>query len=167
MSAPSRPNPSPSGAETAVADVARERRAALQADARALGIYEALISRLVDTFYDRVRRDATLGPIFEQAIGDHWDPHLERMKAFWSSVALNTGRYSGKPVPAHRKLTGVHPAHFDHWLALLRQTLADIAPNDAAADHFLTRAERIAESLQLAMFGMAAPRRRPASRAQS
>lgn len=153
MPDPSRRN-APKGAPVQATDAsARPRRAALQAEAHALGIDEALISRLVDTFYARIRRDAALQPIFDAAIGDRWDEHLPRMKAFWSSVALNTGRYSGKPVPAHRKLTGVDPWHFDLWLALFEETLADIAPNDEAATYLMMRAERIAESLRLAMFG--------------
>jgi truncated hemoglobin YjbI len=47
---------------------------------------------LVQRFYDRVRVDEVLGPIFATRIKD-WEPHLERMWAFWSSVALMTGRY--------------------------------------------------------------------------
>lgn len=133
---------------------AAERLARHQAHAAALGIDEALISTLVDAFYERVRGHAMLGPIFEDAIGDDWDAHLARMKRFWASVALHAGTYSGKPVPAHKKLAGVRPWHFDVWLALFRQTLIDVAPNPTAANYFLERAHRIAQSLQVAMFGM-------------
>ena len=63
------------------------------------GLDEEILSGLVRRFYGRVRADAVLGPIFADRISD-WDPHLERMVAFWSSVALLTGRYRGAPVPA-------------------------------------------------------------------
>lgn len=132
---------------------AHERRAQIQANAAAIGIDEAYVSQLVDAFYIRIRAHDVLGPIFEEVIGDNWDPHLARMKAFWTSVALNAGTYSGKPVPVHRKLTRVEPGHFDIWLGLFRQTLADTAPSEAAIGYFMERANRIAESLQLAMFG--------------
>lgn len=141
---------------------AHARRAEIQAHAAAMGIDEAYISRLVDAFYDRVRADARLGPIFDDAIGDRWDEHLPRMKRFWASVALNAGTYSGKPVPAHQQLTQVERPDFQIWLTLFRQTLDDTAPSREAADYFMERAERIAESLQLAMFGFPGlPRKRP------
>ena len=70
------------------------------------------------------------------------------------SVAFNAGRYSGRPVPAHQKLAHVEPRHFNIWLALFRQTLEDTAPSPAAVLFFMERAERIAQSLQLAMFGL-------------
>ncbi len=132
---------------------ASERRAKIRAHAASLGIDEAYIARLVDTFYTRIRAHDVLGPIFQEVIGDNWDPHLSKMKDFWASVALNSGQYSGKPVPAHQKLTHVQRAHFQTWLALFRQTLEDTAPSNEAVDYFMERAERIAESLQLAMFG--------------
>ena len=140
---------------------AHQRRVEIQRRANAIGIDEAYISTLVDEFYRRVRAHDILGPIFNAAIGDRWDHHLPRMKSFWASVALNAGTYSGQPVPAHRKLTGVQKEHFDIWLAIFRQTLEDTAATPDAVNYFMERAERIAESLQLAMFGFAGlPRKR-------
>ncbi|MEZ6010738.1 MAG: group III truncated hemoglobin [Hyphomonas sp.] len=133
---------------------AEERRAEIQATAAALGIDEAYISLLVETFYGRIRAHELIGPIFETAIGDDWDHHLETMKAFWASVALNAGRYSGKPVPAHKKHASIQPWHFKIWLALFEQTLIDTSPTPGAVTYFMERAERIAQSLQLAMFGV-------------
>ena len=132
---------------------AHARRAEIQRRANVIGIDEAYISLLVDEFYRRIRADETLGPIFEEALGDRWDYHLPRMKSFWASVALNAGTYSGQPVPAHKKLNQVQQSHFQTWLALFRQTLEDTAPTPEAVDYFMERANRIAESLQLAMFG--------------
>lgn len=132
---------------------AHARRAEIQRRANVIGIDEAYISLLVDEFYRRIRAEETLGPIFEEAIGDRWDHHLPRMKSFWASVALNAGTYSGQPVPAHKKLSRVQQSHFQTWLALFRQTLQDTAPTPEAVDYFMERANRIAESLQLAMFG--------------
>lgn len=133
---------------------ADERRAEIQAHAAALGIDEDYISLLVETFYGRIRAHELIGPIFENAIGDNWDHHLSTMKAFWASVALNAGRYSGKPVPAHKKHASIEPWHFKIWLALFEQTLKETAPTPGAVTHFMERAERIAQSLQLAMFGV-------------
>lgn len=131
---------------------AQLHREQVQHEALKMGIDEAYISILVDTFYDRIRSHDVLGPIFADAIGSDWEPHLQKMKHFWSSVARNTGQYSGKPVPAHQKLTRVQQHHFAVWLDLFAQTLADTAPTPQAADYFMERAQRIARSLQMAMF---------------
>ena len=133
---------------------AEERRAEIQARAAALGVDEDYISLLVETFYGRIRGHELIGPVFENAIGDDWSRHLGTMKAFWASVALNAGRYSGGPVPAHRKHASIQPLHFKIWLALFERTLNDTAPTPGAAAYFMERAERIAQSLQLAMFGV-------------
>jgi hemoglobin len=131
---------------------AQLHREQVQREALRMGINEDYISVLVDTFYDRIRCHDVLGPIFSDAIGSNWEPHLEKMKKFWSSVARNTGQYSGKPVPAHQKLTQVQQRDFAIWLDLFKQTLADTAPTPQAADYFMERADRIARSLQMAMF---------------
>ena len=52
--------------------------------------------------YDRTR---PLGPVFERVVGDAWEPHLEKMRAFWSSLVLASGRYKGNPMMAHLMLT--------------------------------------------------------------
>lgn len=112
------------------------------------GLDEEVLSRLVHGFYDKVRADPVLGPIFAERITD-WAPHLERMVAFWSSVALMTGRYHGAPMPAHVGLP-VDWAHFERWLALFRETATETCPPEGAA-LVIERAERIARSLDMAI----------------
>jgi len=130
-----------------------ERRAALVQEVSArTGIDETMIGRLVHAFYDRVRQDPTLGPIFNDAVDD-WDRHLGRMCAFWHSVALSSGRYQGQPMAKHLPLP-VDARHFDRWLSLFEATARDLCP-PVAADHFIERARRIAESLELGVAGHA------------
>lgn len=100
------------------------------------GIDEAMIDRLVRTFYGRARLDALIGPIFENKVHD-WDKHLGRMCAFWSSVALMSGRYHGQPMVAHLPLP-IDTPHFDRWLEIFAQAVHDVCP-PAAAAHFLER----------------------------
>ena len=114
------------------------------------GIDEAMIERLVRGFYAKVREDAVLGPVFESRI-KHWEPHLAQMCAFWSSVALMTGRYHGTPMAKHLPLP-VDGGHFDRWLALFEETAREICPGEAEA-HFVERARRIAQSLELGIAG--------------
>jgi hemoglobin len=131
---------------------AEAKRAEIRAAAAEMGIDEAYLGRLVDRFYDRVRADALLGPVFEREIGGQWEPHLARMKAFWASVALNAGTYSGRPVAVHQRLEGVTRGHFVRWLELFHDTLAATAPSAEAVDYLMSRAERIGANLQAAMF---------------
>jgi len=114
------------------------------------GITEEMIERLVRGFYAKVRGDAVLAPVFEARISD-WEPHLQQMCAFWSSVALMSGRYQGKPMVKHMQLA-VDAAHFDRWLELFEAAANEICPPVAAA-HFAERAQRIAASLELGIAG--------------
>jgi hemoglobin len=114
------------------------------------GITEAMIERLVRGFYAKVRADAVLAPVFEARIAD-WEPHLQRMCAFWSSVALMSGRYHGTPMAKHTPLP-VDAGHFDRWLEVFEETAAEICP-PAAATHFVELARRIAASLELGIAG--------------
>jgi len=112
----------------------------------AAGVDEASIRQLVHTFYDRVRHDALIGPVFDAQIDD-WDEHLEKLCAFWSNVVLRTGRYQGRPMQKHLRLP-IEAEHFDRWLALFRMTATEIMPPDSAAI-FIDRANRIADSFEL------------------
>jgi hemoglobin len=128
-----------------------ERREAITAEiAERTGITEAMIERLVRCFYAKVRTDAVLAPIFEARIWN-WEPHLKQMFAFWSSVALMTGRYHGTPMVKHLPLP-VDADHFDRWLDLFEATAREICPPQAVA-HFIERAQRIAASLELGIAG--------------
>jgi hemoglobin len=125
---------------------AARRAAAVDRIKAETGIDEAMISDLVEAFYGRVRADDLIGPIFAARIDD-WGPHLAQMKLFWSSVALSSGAYQGRPMPKHLPLP-VDARHFDRWLTLFEATTRDLCP-PVAATHFIERARRIAESLEL------------------
>jgi hemoglobin len=58
-----------------------------------------------------------------------------------------SGRYHGQPMAAHLPLP-VDSGHFDRWLQIFSQTARECCP-PAAASHFIERAHRIAESLEL------------------
>jgi hemoglobin len=127
------------------------------------GITEAMIADVVDKFYQRVRKDPLLATVFAR-VGD-WNEHLARLRAFWSSVVLMSGRYHGQPIQAHFPLS-IEPRHFDRWLALFEETTRDVCPPAAAAT-FMEKARRIADSFEMAMATrrgqIAGPRRSPKS----
>jgi hemoglobin len=124
------------------------RRATLVDDiSERTGITEHMIAELVATFYGRVRQDPLLAPIFARV--NDWDEHLAKLRAFWSSVVLMSGRYHGQPMQAHFPLS-IEPRHFDRWLALFEQTTSDVCP-PAAAAIFMEKARRIADSFEMAI----------------
>lgn len=120
----------------------------------AAGVTEPMIHALVHGFYDQVRADPMLGPIFDREIGDGWDPHLKTMCDFWSSVLLMSGRFKGAPMVVHARIPDIEAAHFARWLQLFREAAAALTPPDAAA-LFVSRSEIIARRLQI---GIAAHR---------
>jgi hemoglobin len=129
---------------TSFAEQARRQKAD---DAQALGIDDALISELVEAFYARVRSHAVLSPIFASKVAN-WAPHLGRMKDFWASIAIESGRFRGNPMLKHIAIQGLSPAHFQMWLGLWDEALADVISNPDAVRLFRDRAHRIATSLQ-------------------
>ena len=110
---------------------------------------ETAIACLVDTFYERVREDALLGPVFNAAVHD-WPAHKRTLTDFWCSVALRANRYRGNPMGVHRALSGIGEAHFQRWLALWRETVPRVIEAEGAA-RLVEHAERIGVSLRLGM----------------
>jgi hemoglobin len=136
------------------------------------------IRELVHAFYDRVRADPLIGPVFDEKLAGRWDDHLPKMCTFWGSLALGTRQgakpYRGNVQQAHMPLEGLEPRHFSRWLFLFLDTV-ESRYEPAAAVRFMEPALRIAQSLQLSKFGWdyqipaeqqallerVAPRRRP------
>lgn len=109
------------------------------------------IATLVHEFYDGVRADPELGPVFDAAIDD-WEPHLARMVEFWSSVMLGSKNFQGNVYGKHMALPGVQPEHFRRWLALFEATVQRLF-EPPVAQEFQLVASRIAQSLQYGFFG--------------
>ncbi len=110
-----------------------------------LTLDELTIEGVVHEFYHRVRRDSVLGEIFNARIAD-WESHLQRMCDFWSSIALGSGRYHGRPLSKHLTLP-VSAPHFDRWLELFASTVQEIC-SPAVAKLLAQRARLIARSLE-------------------
>lgn len=106
---------------------------------------EEEVSGLVHAFYDRVREDDALGPIFDRHVHD-WNRHLATMVDFWSSALRGTARFRGTPMPKHVALPGLTRQLFQRWLGLFGETTAQL-PNAAMRERANDLASRIAESL--------------------
>lgn len=108
---------------------------------------ESAIANLVDRFYEKVRRDASIGPIFNAAVHD-WDEHKRLLTSFWASVALGAGSYRGNPMAVHRAQPAIRAEHFDRWLELWLETCNEVL-DEADAARMLEYAQRIGRSLKL------------------
>ena len=87
------------------------------------------IQLLVDKFYEKVRRDDTIGYIFNEVAKVDWPHHLPRMYDFWTHIAFQTGDYSGNPMPVHMQLhrqTPLTAAHFERCLQLFTGTADEL-----------------------------------------
>ena len=106
---------------------------------------EEEVALLVHRFYERVRADETLGPIFNAHVRN-WDTHLAKMVDFWSSALRGTARFRGTPMPRHMALPGLSSELFGRWLALFDETTGTLA-NAPMRERANELARRIAESL--------------------
>lgn len=86
---------------------------------------EADVRQLVHAFYDKVRHDGLLAPVFEPIIGDNWYHHLERMTDFWSTLLLYTRKFIDDPLTKHLPLN-IQKEHFDRWLQLFGETIDEL-----------------------------------------
>lgn len=107
------------------------------------------IARLVDCFYEKVRVDPLLGPVFNAAVQD-WDEHKRTLTSFWCSVALRTNSYRGNPMAVHRMQPAIRAEHFERWLSLWQATTREVL-DEADAKLMLEHADRIGRSLRLGM----------------
>lgn len=104
------------------------------------------VATLVDTFYEKVKRNPTLGYIFTDVAKVDWPHHLPRMYSFWSSILLGEQSYQGNPMVKHIELSRITPlteAEFSEWLRLFHETLDELFEGENAAEA-RSRAENIA-----------------------
>ena len=89
------------------------------------------IKTLVDVFYEKVRQDELLGPIFNERIQDLWPQHLKKMYAFWQTILLEQHTYLASPFPPHAQLPVDH-SHFQRWMELFILTTDELFQGEKA-----------------------------------
>lgn len=104
------------------------------------------IKVLVDTFYDQIRENELLGPIFNGIIQDRWPEHLEKMYRFWQTVLLEEHTYYGSPFPPHAKMP-VEKKHFDQWVGMFSKTVDSLYEGEKA-ERAKWQGARMAEMFQ-------------------
>ena len=108
------------------------------------------VACLVNLFYDRVRDDDVLGPIFDDVAHVDWATHLPRMYDFWESVLFARATFKGAPLVVHRALAQHTPLTsdtFSRWVTLFQSTVDDRF-SGPMAEHAKNSAARIAASME-------------------
>lgn len=96
------------------------------------------VSFLVNSFYNKVKADQLLGPIFMKMIPvDKWNDHLIRLSDFWETALFGVVKFKGNPAAAHRKVDQAHnheieQEHFGRWLHLWFSTIDEHFEGDKA-----------------------------------
>ena len=118
------------------------------------------IKFIVDSFYAKAGKDELLAPIFESKLENgNWQPHLEKMYAFWQTVLFHEISYKGSPYMKHHPLP-INPSHFERWLQLFNETIDQLFKGDRAED----AKKRVDSMAQLFMAKMEYYRKNPEKR---
>ena len=120
-------------------------------DERYTGITEENLKTLVYSFYDKIRIDPEVGPVFHAAIKD-WDKHLDIMVRFWSTIMLASRTYKGNPLAAHTG-KGIKPYMFERWLKLWKETTEELFTPDCSS-RLQQKAEKMGQNMVFALFGI-------------
>ena len=113
------------------------------------------IEKLVDGFYNKVRKDTMLGFIFVDIAKVNWDTHLPIMYDFFENILFYTGPYSGNPMELHKHVNRLFPItdeHFSPWILLFNTTVDELFIGDSA-ELVKQRAKNIAEIMQMKIAG--------------
>jgi hemoglobin len=110
------------------------------------------LERLLDTFYDRVKVDPLIGPIFNDVAGVNWPEHVANIYNFWDTLLFGAENYRGRPFPPHVPLE-LRAEHFRRWLELFFFTV-DESFVGLKADEIKTRAYQIGQNFHGRLEGM-------------
>jgi len=108
------------------------------------------IKLLIDTFYIKLRKDKSLGYIFDEVAKVDWENHMPIMYDFWENTLFHTGTYKRNAMQPHLDLnqkTALTKAHFDQWLLVFNTTVDELFAGEVA-HNAKTRALSIATMIQ-------------------
>jgi hemoglobin len=111
------------------------------------------IDFLIRAFYEKVRKDDTIGIIFNEVMHINWEHHIPVIVDFWDSVLLDADVYHKNAMEPHFDINKIYPLrkkHFDSWLKLFTGTIDEYFEGPVAK-LAKTRANGIAGIMQLKM----------------
>ena len=93
------------------------------------------IQLLVNSFYEKVKKDDIIRHFFVEVIKVDWEKHLPVMYRFWENVIFHTGTYTGNPMEVHQQLhqkCPMHTFHFERWIFLFNETVDELFEGEKA-----------------------------------
>lgn len=111
------------------------------------------IELLMVTFYEKVKKDDTIGYIFNDIAKINWEHHIPIICDFWETLLLNASSYSKNAMAVHHTLNRKVPLeekHFQQWLQLFFETVDDLFSGDIAS-MAKKKAKSIASLMQFKM----------------
>ena len=87
------------------------------------------IELLMTRFYDKVKKDDTIGFIFNDIAKVNWDHHIPIICDFWETLLLDAAIYKNNAMAGHYSLNRKLPfeeKHFERWLFLFNETLDEL-----------------------------------------
>ena len=112
---------------------------------------------LVLTFYERIKKDDLIGPIFIKMIPQkEWEDHLIKLTDFWETNLFFVRKFKGNPIALHKNIDknfeySISQKHFGRWLQLWFSTIDELFVGDKAYSA-KERARNIASMLFFKMF---------------
>ncbi len=106
---------------------------------------------LVNSFYEKVKQDKTIGFFFDKVVAVNWEKHLPVMYGFWENIIFHSGGYIGNPMQVHAGLHAKHSiqrSHFERWIELFNTTVDELFEG-AKASLAKQRAHSIATVMQI------------------
>lgn len=111
------------------------------------------IELLIHSFYNKVRKDDTIGSIFNDIAKVNWEQHLPVMYDFWETLLLDATSYRKNAMEVHYTLNRRVPLeeiHFQRWLQLFSETVDELFSGKIAT-MAKTKAKSIASLMQFKM----------------
>lgn len=111
------------------------------------------IELLVNSFYDKVIKDETIGFFFNDVAKVNWANHLPKMYSFWESILFGQMTYKGNPMAVHfpiNEMEAMEVKHFDRWIELWKKTIDENFVGENA-DMAIYKAENIAKLMAYKM----------------
>jgi hemoglobin len=94
------------------------------------------IEKLVNTFYEKVKKDDLISYLFNDIAKVNWERHLPVMYNFWENALFYTGTYEGNPMEIHKhlhSLMSLKAEHFERWNHLFISTVDELFEGEKAA----------------------------------
>lgn len=112
---------------------------------------KADIEKIVNLFYEKVKKDANIGIFFTEIAKTNWDLHLPTMYQFWENILFATGTYDGNPMIKHREISQIKAItmdNFQQWIHLFNETVNELFQGEKA-ELIKQRAQSIATVMQI------------------